>query len=60
MNDYEAIGLYAGFALIVFAIGMIWRYQREKIKKRFHLLNYHSKSDDQKPRTRIRIRVASA
>jgi len=35
MNDYEAIGLYAGFALIVFAIGMIWRYQREKIKKRF-------------------------
>jgi len=48
MNDYEAIGLYAGFALIVFAIGMIWRYQREKIKKRLHLLNYHSKSDDPK------------
>ncbi len=48
MNDYETIGVYAGFALIVFAIGMIWRYHRDKITKRFHLLNYHSKSDDPK------------
>ena len=48
MSDYEAIGVYAGFALIVFAIGMIWRYNRDTIKKKFHLLNYHSKGDDSK------------
>jgi hypothetical protein len=48
MSDYEAIGVYAGFALIVFAIGMIWRYNRDAIKKRFHLLNYHPKGDDSK------------
>ena len=48
MSDYGAIGLYAGFALIVFAIGMIWRYQRDKIKKRFNLLNYYSKPEEPK------------
>jgi len=48
MNEYVAILVYAGFALIVFSIGMIWRYQRDAIRKRFHLLNYHSKSDDPK------------
>jgi len=48
MTDYEAIALYAGFALVVFSIGMIWRYQRDKITKRFHLLNYYSKHNDPK------------
>lgn len=48
MSDYEAIGVYAAFALIVFSVGMIWRYHRDAIKKRFRLLNYHSKSDDPK------------
>jgi|HubBroStandDraft_6_1064221.scaffolds.fasta_scaffold800597_2 hypothetical protein len=48
MSDYEAILVYAGFALFVFAIGMIWRYHRDKITKRFHLLNYYSKHDDPK------------
>jgi hypothetical protein len=48
MSDYEAIALYAAFALVVFSIGMIWRYHRDTIKKRFHLLNYHSKHDDPK------------
>lgn len=48
MSDYQAIGVYAGFALIVFAIGMIWRYNRDTIRKRFHLLNYHEKSNDSK------------
>jgi len=50
MSDYEAIGVYAGFALIVFAIGMIWRYQRDKITKRFNLLNYYPKPEDAKAR----------
>jgi hypothetical protein len=48
MNEYEAILVYAGFALIIFFIGMIWRYHRDKLTKRFHLLNYHSKGDDPK------------
>jgi hypothetical protein len=48
MSEYEAIAVYAAFALIVFAVGMIWRYHRHTIQKRFHLLNYHSKGDDPK------------
>jgi len=48
MNDYEAIGVYAGFAFIVFFIAIFWRYQREKIRKRFHLLDYQSKNNDPK------------
>jgi len=48
MNDYEAIGAYAAFALVLFALAMTWRHYRETIKKRFHLLNYDSKSDKAK------------
>jgi hypothetical protein len=48
MSDYGAIALYAVFALVVFSIAMIWRYHRETIRKRFHLLNYHPKGDDPK------------
>lgn len=43
MNDYEAIVIYAVFALVVFAAGMIWRFNKDTLRKRFHLLNYHSK-----------------
>ena len=45
MSDYEVIALYAAFALVVFSIGMVWRYHRDTIRKRWHLLNYHSKQD---------------
>jgi hypothetical protein len=48
MSEYEAIAVYAGFALVVFSVAMIWRFHRETIKKRFHLLNYHSKPEDPK------------
>lgn len=48
MSEYEAIALYAGFALVVFSVAMIWRFHRDTIKKRFHLLNYHPKDDDPK------------
>jgi hypothetical protein len=48
MNEYEAIAVYAGFALIVFAIAMVWQHYRESIKKRFHLVNYRSHDDDPK------------
>jgi hypothetical protein len=48
MNDYEAIGIYALFALVVFSFGMIWRFSKDTLKKRFHLLNYHSKDSDPK------------
>jgi hypothetical protein len=48
MNEYEAIALYAGFALIVFAIAVVWQHIRENIKKRFPLVNYHSDHDDPK------------
>lgn len=46
MSEYEAIGVYAGFAFLVFAIGIIWRYHREWIKRRFPLVNYHSRDHD--------------
>lgn len=45
MSDYEAIAAYAGFALVLFALVLVWRSVREVAKKRFHLLNYHSKDD---------------
>jgi hypothetical protein len=48
MNEYEAIAVYAVFAFVIFALAMIWRRYRETMKKRFHLLNYRSKSDDSK------------
>ena len=48
MNDYGAILAYAIFAFVIFALAMIWRLYRERAKKRFHLLNYHSKDDDGK------------
>jgi hypothetical protein len=48
MNDYEVIGAYAVFAFFLFGLAMAWRRYRGTIKKRFHLLNYHSKGDDPK------------
>ena len=48
MNDYEAIIAYAVFALVVFVFAMIWRRYRDTVKKRVHLLNYHSKDDGSK------------
>jgi hypothetical protein len=41
MNDYLAIGAYAAFGVLIFALAMTWRHYREAVKKRFHLLNYH-------------------
>jgi hypothetical protein len=48
MNEYQAIAVYSGFAILVFAFAMVWRHYRSILKKRFHLLNYHSKGDDPK------------
>lgn len=45
MSDYQAIAVYAGFALVLFSLALIWRSVRGAAKKRFHLLNYHSKDD---------------
>lgn len=53
MNEYETIAVYVVFALIIFAGGMVWNRIREDVKKRFHLLNYHSKSDDTKSTTLV-------
>jgi len=47
MNEYEAIAVYAAFALGVFGLAVIWRHFRHTAKKRFRLLNY-SKGDDGK------------
>jgi hypothetical protein len=46
MNDYEAILAYAVFALVIFTLAMLWRRHRETAKKRYRLLNYHTKPDD--------------
>jgi hypothetical protein len=43
MNDYLAVMVYAGCSLIVFGFAMAWRVYRDRIMKRFHLLNYHPK-----------------
>jgi hypothetical protein len=48
MNEYETIGVYAAFSLIVFGMALIWRKYRDSMKKRFRLLNYHSKNDNDK------------
>ena len=42
MNEYEAIAVYAIFALLVFAVAMLWQRYRITIKKRIRLVNYHS------------------
>jgi hypothetical protein len=48
MNDYEAIAAYAAFALIIFAVAMLWRKYRATVKKRLHLIDYRPKGDDPK------------
>lgn len=48
MSDYTGIWVYAGFSLILFGVALVWHKYRETIKKRFHLVNYHSKSDHNK------------
>lgn len=49
LNDYEGIVVYAGFSLLVFGFAMIWRFHRDALMKRFHLLNYHTKDDPKNP-----------
>ncbi len=46
LNDYEAIAVYAGFALAVFGLAIVWKQLRNTAKKRFPLLNYHSKDSN--------------
>ena len=48
MSDYQGIAAYAVFGVLVFTFAMIWRQYREAVKRRFRLLNYHSKSDEPK------------
>jgi hypothetical protein len=48
MSDYQAIIIYGLFAFGVFGIAMAWRRYGNTLQKRFHLLNYHQKSDENK------------
>ncbi len=48
MNDYAAILVYAGFALTLFIIAMLWHQYKDFLKKKFRIINYHSDEDEQK------------
>jgi len=50
MNEYEVLGAYVVFALLVFLGGILWTRHSKAIKKRFRLLNYgHTDEESQKP-----------
>ena len=53
MNEYEAIAVYALFALLVFAIAMLWQHYRITIKKRVPLVNYHSDDSGHKDEPKV-------
>jgi hypothetical protein len=40
MSEYQVVLAYGGFAMLIFAFGVMWSRFRDVIKRRFHLLNY--------------------
>jgi uncharacterized membrane protein YciS (DUF1049 family) len=45
MNEYLAILIYAGFALVIFVIAMFWNKYRQFLKRKLRILHYHSDTD---------------
>jgi hypothetical protein len=46
MSEYEVVIAYGAFAMLVFAFGVLWTRYRDRIQRRFHLLNYGPKGGD--------------
>jgi hypothetical protein len=46
MSEYQVIAVYAAFAFAIFGLAVIWHRHGANLRKRFHLLNYRSKNDD--------------
>jgi len=46
MNEYEILGLYVVFALVVFLGALLWNRHRKTIMRRLHIREYRSSRND--------------
>jgi hypothetical protein len=51
MNEYEMIGMYAIFALLVFLGGVLWNKHREFFKQKFNMTHDRPNPNTGNPKT---------
>jgi len=52
MSDYQALVAYFGVTFIIFVGGLLWHKYRTFVKRKFPLINYYDKDEENDSATR--------